>query len=353
MLDRGEVFVGQFLPTVRELSDSHGVSRETVRRVLKAMEGEGLVASEPRHGYRLVRRPAENRKLLPVAFVLSGGQSRGRFTDFYRLQLRALQEAAEERGWSFLAVGSAERTPDEVRRVLESASVSGAILNNNEPQLAETVMGLGVPVVALEYWSPNTAGDRIEQDSYGGAFQAADFLASRGRRRIGWIGPVARNDQSLKRWGGASSGLRKHGLAVEESLVLDWPGCEDREAVRALLARPDRPDAVLALWRTPAVLAAAAAADLGLAPGRDLDLVGWCADEQRGEFLARLPGGAPVPTVAWSMQEMARSAIRRLSERIGGDQGQTLQAQIPTRLEVPESWPDRNSGQIGTEGLRH
>lgn len=338
-LSKREMFVGQFLPTIRELADEHGVSRETVRRVLKMLEEEGFLASEPRHGYRILRLSNQDAELLPVAFVISSSESVGGLSDFYRLQLRTLQDAAEDRGWAFLGVGAQDRQPEEIRKLLETSRVSGIVLNSDKPEVTELVVGFGVPVVALESWIEGIPGDMVEQDSFRGAFRSGEFIAGRGHKRIGWVGPVGRSPQSLQRWGGVVAALRKHDLEVSNDCVLGHGACEDAERVRELIARPDRPTALIAPWRGPAFLAAKAARDLGLVLGKDIDIVGWNTEEQRAESLSERPAGIEIPTVYWSMREMSRTAIRLLAERIRQNQEERIQAVIPTRLEIPTDWP--------------
>ncbi|MFF1466855.1 winged helix-turn-helix domain-containing protein [Streptomyces mirabilis] len=43
------------LPSEADLMDSHGVSRNTIRRALKALEADGVVESAPGIGWRVVR----------------------------------------------------------------------------------------------------------------------------------------------------------------------------------------------------------------------------------------------------------------------------------------------------------
>ncbi|BBJ43389.1 hypothetical protein SSPO_061070 [Streptomyces antimycoticus] len=43
------------LPSEADLMDSHGVSRNTIRRALKVLEADGVVVSAPGIGWRLVR----------------------------------------------------------------------------------------------------------------------------------------------------------------------------------------------------------------------------------------------------------------------------------------------------------
>ena len=43
------------LPSEADLMDSHGVSRNTIRRALKALEADGVVESAPGIGWRVIR----------------------------------------------------------------------------------------------------------------------------------------------------------------------------------------------------------------------------------------------------------------------------------------------------------
>lgn len=60
----GEIPPGGLLPSSRTLEQTHGVSRETVRRALAVLRSEGLVVTEPSYGTRV--RAAEERERVPV-----------------------------------------------------------------------------------------------------------------------------------------------------------------------------------------------------------------------------------------------------------------------------------------------
>jgi hypothetical protein len=84
------------------------------------------------------------------------------------------------------------------------------------------------------------------------------------------------------------------------------------------------------------VAAARAARELGLALGRDLDLVGWCAEGHwdRAYEAAFGPGQVP-PTVTWSVTQMAEAALARLAERRAHPELPTMRMNIETRLRAP------------------
>ena len=69
LIESGRFAGGEFLPTVRELSARYGVARKTVNRALKVLECDGLVAAEPRQGYRVLARAGDPDQGCPIALV--------------------------------------------------------------------------------------------------------------------------------------------------------------------------------------------------------------------------------------------------------------------------------------------
>ena len=65
----GEFVPGQYLPTVREFSETKGVARKTVHRVFQKLESEGFIVSEPRKGYRVQSRTLNPDQGCPLAYL--------------------------------------------------------------------------------------------------------------------------------------------------------------------------------------------------------------------------------------------------------------------------------------------
>jgi len=328
----GEFPAGEYLPTVRDLSEEHGVSRETVRRAVKSLEGEGLVAAEARHGYRVLATGNDPERGLPVAFAVSVPPSPGLWSEFNQMLFAALHCAAAERGWLVLAV-SAERGGGELAAQLSECRASGIVLDTMSPDLLDTVEELGLPAVMIDSWDPAMRLDAVVQDGFQGALLAARYLAKRGHRRIGWLGPITEGVQSQERFGGAVAGLCSAGIELVPELLRDTPRAEVREAARRMLSRPDRPGAVLALWHGAAAALVAAAGELGLRLGRDLEMVGWTPEEQYETVYRAVLGNAPRPaTMVWNCAETARVAIARLAERRAAPEAGTVLVKVPMRM---------------------
>jgi len=328
----GELPVGEYLPTVRELSEEHGISRETVRRAVKSLEQRGLIAAEARHGYRVLAQGNDPERGLPVAFAVSVPPPPGQWSEFNQMLFAALHCAAAERGWPVLAV-NAGRGGGELAAQLSECRASGIVLDTTRPDLLETVEELGLPAVMIDSWNPEMKLDAVVQDGFQGALLAARYLAGRGHSRIGWLGPIAESSQSQERFGGALAGLCAAGVEIVPELLRDTPRAQVGEAARRMLSRPDRPTAMLALWHESVAGIVAAAGELGLRLGSYLEIVGWASEEQYDTVYRALFGNVPLPaTMVWSCAELARVAIARLAERRAAPKSGATLVKVPMRM---------------------
>ncbi|MEK8108626.1 winged helix-turn-helix domain-containing protein [Micromonospora sp. M12] len=83
LITSGAIRPGQLLPSSKVLEQTHGVSRETVRRSLAVLRAEGLVVTEPSYGTRV--RVPEQRRQVAVA--------RGRRSSAARQRLRSARSS--------------------------------------------------------------------------------------------------------------------------------------------------------------------------------------------------------------------------------------------------------------------
>jgi DNA-binding LacI/PurR family transcriptional regulator len=165
---------------------------------------------------------------------------------------------------------------------------------------------------------------------------AARYLAGRGHSRIGWLGPIAQSVQGQERFGGVCAGLAGAGLAAPRELMQDTPWPKVAGAARKMLSRRDRPTGVLGLWHGAASELVRAAAELGLEPGRDVEVVGWSAQEDyETSYRGLFPGGRVPPTMVWSIADLARLTVARLAERRLNPAMPPALIKVPARLRLP------------------
>ncbi len=347
-IEAGDIRAGRFMPSEREVSRARGVSKMTVRRAMKVLEGEGLITAEPRQGYRVLGRVLDPSRGYPVAFIVSPMEPEVvHALRSHRLVLSEFQQAAGRRGWSLLAVGAEDGSYGEVMAQLESGRVCGAFLASWDPPLLERIEKSGVPALMIEAWQGNLRVDSVIQDGFGGGLTAASHLFKRGHKRFGWLGLDVRSGKHLvvERYSGALGGLLREGLTFSREATARNREDEMERAARELLSGPERPTAIFALWQTATTGLARAAQALGLKAGRDFEMVGWANEEEYDVTFRNLfePGGAPA-CITWRVGDMAEAALGRLAERRVQPKVRPIQLRIPTALNVgdAEKWEARS-----------
>ncbi len=339
-ISSGQIPAGDFVPSVRRLSEEHGLSCKTVHRALKALAAEGLVAAEPCRGYRVLARASDPNRGCPIAYLLSAQATGGDWTGLNRLILTSLQSAASRRGWSLLGVGQRGLAPEVAVEQLRAAQGWGVVVDVHGPHVVDLVRRAGMTAVMVDAWHPDAGVDAVVQDGFRGGLLAGRHLAELGHKQVAWFGQVTESVHSMTRFVGAVCGLRREGAGIPEGLIVDLPPGDRSEAARELLSRPKRPRAVLALWRDSALEIVRAARELGIELGKDLDMVGWCTEEQyAGEFVPHFNGGAVPPTVTWSVETLAETAVARLAARRERPDLPCTRINIETRLRA-----DSNEG---------
>jgi LacI family transcriptional regulator len=234
-----------------------------------------------------------------------------------------------------LGVGAKQLAAAQVIEQCRASRAWGVIVDVHSPQLVDLAGRAGLAVVMVDAWHPEADCDAVLQDNSLGGMLAAGHLVEAGCRRVGWVGLVTESVHSMDRFSGASMALRKAGLRLREADTAEVPEEGTREAARRLLSRTDRPDGVLALWRGAALEVAAAARELGLVIGKDLQLVGWCAEEQYADgWLPHFAPGAAPAAVNWSIATLAETAVARLAERRTNPGMPPLRLSVATRLRL-------------------
>jgi len=331
-IESGEIAAGSFLPSVRKLRRERGLAHKTVYRALRILTAEGLVSAEPGRGYRVLARVNDPDRGCPVSYVFSAQFSGTPLNSFLTRMLAELQGAAGRQGWSLLGVGARGMTPAGVIEQCVASRSWGIIVEAHGPELIARARKAGLAVVMIDSWQQDSGVDAVVQDGFGGGFAAAQHLAKLGRRRIAWFGPATATVHGRSRFGGAVSGLLENGLAFAPRMTVDAAEGDTQESARKLLSGRDRPDGVLALWPRKCAEIARAAAELGLKPGRDIDVIGWSAEEFESEFLKDMPAGWVPPRVNWSMRTLADTAVERLSERRERPDLPPMRINVETRL---------------------
>ena len=314
-------------PTLEQVAALAGVSRATVSRVVngspkvspavraqveRAVAKLGYVPN--RAARSLVTRRADS-----VALVVSESHTCFLSEPFFAGVVRGVSAALAETGVQLLLL-VAHDLPDRGRleRYVVGGHVDGVLLASlyNDDPLPGVLERAGVPAVLVGRPAGTGPASYVDADNRGGAGQAVDHLARRGRRRIATIAGPQDMGVGQDRLDGYRDGLRAVGLAGGDDLVEAGDFTEEggAAAMGRLLERPGRP--VDAVFAASDLMAAGALRTLRAAGRRVPDDVAVVGFEDSAVARYAQP---PLTTVRQPIEEMGRQAARLLLAKVAGE----------------------------------
>ena len=331
--------------TIYDIARRAGVSIATVSRVFS---GRTHVADATRERVFAVARELGYR---PNVSARSLARQRTRvvaavvpmLTSYFFMEvIRGVQDRLSELDYDLLVYASRapEAIDDQLGRALQSGRADGVLLCSTPLTDAREAMlrSSGLPVVLVDSAHPDF--DSVAVNNRAGGYDATQHLLEQGYRRIAHIAPNPISVPGVERCEGYKAALRDAGRTVDEALVVTSSDMEQhgytREAgyaaMRQLLARRRRPDAVFAASDVQALGALRAIRDAGLDVPDDVALVGF--DNIRTSAYVGLS------TLSQPMYEMGRAAINKLTRRIAEPERTASRTTFSARLLVRETSVD-------------
>ena len=324
--------------TIAEVADRAGVSPTTVSHVLS---GNRPVAETTRQRVRLaieelgyrpssLARSLRLRRSETIALIVPDIAN-----PFYPVLARGVDDELAGRYLTFVCNTDGQRER-ELRFAADARDrrVDGLILAafGLTGEDAETLLGDGVPVVALGQRLRGTRLDRIFTDDEHGSREATRHLIARGHRRIGLIaGQGGAGDQ---RTIGHHRALTEAGIEIDPALQVagDWHRAGGATAMRRLLDLAERPTAAFAVNDLMAIGALDAAREGGLTVPGDVAIVGY------DDIEAAQMSSPPLTTVINPAYDAGRQAGRLLLDRMtGGYDGPARVVGLRSTLVVRQS----------------
>lgn len=237
------------MPTMQDVADHVGVSRQLVSLVLRGDPGpsrgsrERVLAAASELGYR----PNSSARLLRQHRTRLIGTVFDMRNPFQVRFVERLFLGAAEHGYR-LALGprTAERPPHEVIDALLEERVDAIVAFNPGDSASDLIeASRRVPVVWLGEWADEPNIDNIHVDESHGLRLAVEHLAALGHREIAYLGGQSSNPGS-DRARAYEEAMRFAGLEDAIDIVpCDFEEEEGAAAARSVLAREHRPTALL------------------------------------------------------------------------------------------------------------
>jgi DNA-binding LacI/PurR family transcriptional regulator len=247
--------------------------------------------------------------------------------------IKGAEQAATEHDALLLTGTALEDRPERYVRMLASGRVEGLLLASDRipPEAVEAMVATGRPVVSV---NQRIAGVQrmILADDERASRIAVRHLIELGHRRIAHIRGPAESDTARRRLNGYRRALRTGGLQPDAALVIGngYTSEAGAEAMRELLAMPQRPTAVVVANVAAAIGALTAARLAGAHVPADLSVVA-IHDIPLAANLA-----PALTTVRMPLAEMGRQGILALFDE-DADAGIKKVVRDATELIVRES----------------
>jgi LacI family transcriptional regulator len=287
----------------RALNDRSHISENTKERVRQAAKKLGYVANQ---SARMIRGDVS---------VLIGLVIPDMHNDFYSALSECLAERCRHAGLHLvLAVtgDDPETERGELRALIESR-VSGIIATlSSPPDPAMLQILTATPVVQLLRQTSGLSAPAVCMDDFAGCKSAAEHLLSLGHRRIAYIGPsraISAGDDRVRGF------LQAHEDADVKPLknfleLVPQRQADGAAAIKRLLARKQRPTALVISNSELTLGALRAMRDAGLKIPDDMSIIG-CGDPSWTELLS-----PPLTSMMLPVEELADAALAQLQSAI-------------------------------------
>ena len=268
--------------TSSQVAEHAGVSQSAVSRTftpgasISSKTRTKVLASAKELGYRpnaIARSLITNRSRI-IAVVMAYLENL-----FYPDVLEELGRLlAAENYHLLLFTGFKDRDSDPVFDQLMQYRVDGIILASTSlsSELSEECATAGIPVVLFNRTTERDAVSSVTTRNREGGRRIADFLVAGGHKSFGYIAGLENSSTNRDRQQGFVEGLAALGFAdvIIETGNYSRPDAET--AARAMLSRPDRPEAIFVANDHMAVAVMDVARyEFGLRIPEDLSIVGY------------------------------------------------------------------------------
>jgi LacI family transcriptional regulator len=318
-------------PTMEQVAQTAGVSRSTVSRVINndpripvvtvdavrtAIEECGYRPKSPqsRQGPRVrSRKPIRHKKIV----LLFSGLPSQLHSPVYSRVIHSIEERLNEEGWSLVV---STRSPERVAESLPER-VDGCILfcahgMGPDPRLMRELRNLGGTVRIMSNPVPGDLFDHVTYHNGRIGGLAADYLLSKGHCRMAAVGSpddLRVNDfcRAVIAGGGEIFRINRSGL-ISETGKVQAPNAEAMlDVAQQLFDRSPRPDALFVPADILVMGLYQALLNVGISPGRDIEIVGTNNDAVFLDCLHPRPASVDIHAEA-----VGRRAVEQLYWRL-------------------------------------
>ena len=271
--------------TIKDIARELGVSISTVSRALKDHPD---ISPQTK---TLVRELVEKMKYKPNAIALSLRNQRTNIIGvivpeivhhFFSSVISGIDEAAVAAGYNVMFFQSNESYEREILNIqsIINSRADGVLISvakgTKKFGHIKQLIDDNIPVVFFDRACDDIETDRVIVDDFEGAFNAVDYLIKTGCKRIAHFAGPQHLQIAYLRKRGYISALEKHGIKVDDDLIIPCDTYEDAlETTRILMSKSRPPDAIFTVNDMTAVGTLNTLKAMGFKVPKDISLVGF------------------------------------------------------------------------------
>ena len=310
--------------TIIDLARELNLSKSTVSRVLTGHANVSLATRE--RVLDLAQKLDYQKNMLAISLISKKTNTIGiivpEFTSSYFPNvIIGAQEVASQAGYNTVISQSNETYETEVAntKVMLANQVDGILVSltretKNYDHL-KVFERKGIPIVFFNRVCNEMKVPKVIVDDYEGAYNAVDYLAKTGRKRIAHLAGPASLRISEQRLEGYKSALKDNDIAIDQDLIIsyDLEVSKVKIYINHFLNLENRPDAIFAVNDPTAIEAIQVIKKSGLKIPDDIAVIGFSND-----YASSLIAPA-LTTVAQPITDIGRTAAHLLIEQISRD----------------------------------
>jgi len=226
----------------------------------------------------------------------------------------------------------------EYPKMLKEHTVDGIILAGVLDQdFVDLVKESGIPIVFVNPNFEIEGEDQIFIDDEHGAFQAIQYVISKGHQRIGFVSGDLNRISFKKRYDGYKKALAYHRIEYDDEIVRTGGLENGYDQVTALMKLKNKPTVIFCTNDLNAIFGYKAIEDLGYSIPQDISIIGFDDID-----LAKI-SNPPLTTVRVYKEEMGSIAVRILLEKINKTGHKPVTTLLPVRIVERDSVRDLNN----------
>ncbi len=350
-IESGDIPLGTFLPTERELQEDFGAARSTIRKVLATLVEQGWAQAVPNKGVVAGRglRPAPSKE---IAFIGNG-------TFVHQVLEARFRSFCNERGYNLVSIGGTSSYPMKyaLQRVLDAEYAGALVFCFDAFPDPEVLAQLSrqLPIVALDHRLGASETDLVTFDHEAAAYETTSHLIRQGASRVGLTGMLDTLDATNARFRGYMRAMFDHGLKPNPAdfafTLTSGRDVQITDLLEARLRSISQPDALFVLQDVCVPSVVECALRVGLSIPHDLRLA------TLGDEIDVSVDGVGMTACAFDWEVLAQEAFALLADRLANLHSSPMVRIAPHRLVVRglcgaprEQWsiePDRLTGFQG------